>query len=76
MKKQLKLSEITKSEFGCCAWWKACDMGRKACYHEKEDPERSDSCLCYQTHHQKKVEVIVSEQPAMSFDESGQGCLF
>lgn len=49
-KPTVKLSTLSSELFGCCSEWKACDMGRKKCVWEDEDPEYAKLCACYRRH--------------------------
>lgn len=49
--------------FGCCGYWKKCDLGKGTCHYEVSYPAKMNVCAAYNRHRQQ---VNVQKAPELA----------
>ncbi|MBP1931838.1 hypothetical protein [Ammoniphilus resinae] len=62
-KPSVKLSTISTEPFDCCSHWAICEMGKKPCVYQENDPDYSKLCACYRRYLKNELEENVHKDP-------------
>ena len=55
------MAETTYPSFGCCSFWKVCQLGEGTCHYKVSNPAKMNACGAYNRHQKQPTQVTQNE---------------